>query len=97
MDDFSVAQVDAMMDEADPRADEVPASRRLLRHCEPAVPPVWQGSSNVCCMRVRPPAEVLPEHFRWARSGEYITQVSAIGPLDLCYVDPAHDPRTQAS
>jgi quercetin dioxygenase-like cupin family protein len=43
---------------------------------------------------------VLPggqPHFHWAKSGEYITQVSAIGPLDLCYVDPAHDPRTQGS
>jgi len=39
---------------------------------------------------------VLPggqPHFHWAKSGEYITQVSAIGPLDLCYVDPDHDPR----
>ena len=32
-------------------------------------------------------------HFHWAKSGEYITQVSAIGPLGLAYVDPAHDPR----
>jgi hypothetical protein len=43
---------------------------------------------------------VLPggqPHFHWAKSGEYITQVSAIGPLGLCYVDPAHDPRTQAT
>ncbi|HUA25830.1 MAG TPA: cupin domain-containing protein [Steroidobacteraceae bacterium] len=43
---------------------------------------------------------VLPggqPHFHWARSGEYITQVSAIGPLDVCYVDPSHDPRSQAS
>jgi quercetin dioxygenase-like cupin family protein len=42
---------------------------------------------------------VLPggqPHFHWAKSGEYITQVSAIGPLDLSYVDPAHDPRGQA-
>jgi len=39
---------------------------------------------------------VLPggqPHFHWARSGEYITQVSAIGPLGLEYVDPADDPR----
>jgi quercetin dioxygenase-like cupin family protein len=40
---------------------------------------------------------VLPggqSHFHWAKSGEYITQVSAIGPLGLEYVDPAADPRT---
>lgn len=39
---------------------------------------------------------VLPggqSHFHWAKSGEYVTQVSAIGPLGLDYVDPSHDPR----
>ena len=43
---------------------------------------------------------VLPSgqpHFHWAKSGEYITQVSAIGPLGLAYLDPANDPRTQAT
>jgi quercetin dioxygenase-like cupin family protein len=41
---------------------------------------------------------VLPggqPHFHWAKSGEYITQVTAIGPLGLEYVDSANDPRTQ--
>ena len=33
-------------------------------------------------------------HFHWARSGEYVTQVSAIGPLGLEYLDPKDDPRT---
>jgi quercetin dioxygenase-like cupin family protein len=40
---------------------------------------------------------VLPgnqPHFHWARSGDYVTQVKAIGPLGLIYVDPANDPRT---
>jgi hypothetical protein len=32
-------------------------------------------------------------HFHWARSGDYVTQVSAIGPLGLEYVDPSHDGR----
>jgi quercetin dioxygenase-like cupin family protein len=39
---------------------------------------------------------VLPgntSHFHWARSGEYVTQVTAIGPLGLEYVDPGDDPR----
>ena len=39
---------------------------------------------------------VLPggtPHFHWARSGEYVTQVTAIGPLGLEYVDPSDDPR----
>jgi hypothetical protein len=34
-------------------------------------------------------------HFHWARSGEYITQVTAIGPLGLAYIDSANDPRNQ--
>jgi quercetin dioxygenase-like cupin family protein len=41
---------------------------------------------------------VLPgnqSHFHWARSGDYITQVSALGPLGLEYVDPVDDPRHQ--
>jgi len=32
-------------------------------------------------------------HFHWAKSGEYVTQVTAIGPLGLDYLDPADDPR----
>jgi quercetin dioxygenase-like cupin family protein len=39
---------------------------------------------------------VLPgdtPHFHWAKSGEYVTQVTAIGPLGLDYIDPIDDPR----
>jgi hypothetical protein len=41
---------------------------------------------------------VLPgntPHFHWAKSGEYVTQITAIGPLGLEYLDPADDPRKQ--
>jgi quercetin dioxygenase-like cupin family protein len=41
---------------------------------------------------------VLPgntPHFHWAKSGEYVTQVTAIGPLGLEYLDPADDPRSR--
>ena len=41
---------------------------------------------------------VLPgdtPHFHWAKSGEYVTQVTAIGPLGLDYLDPKDDPRTR--
>jgi quercetin dioxygenase-like cupin family protein len=41
---------------------------------------------------------VLPggtPHFHWARSGEYVTQISALGPLGLDYVDPKDDPRNR--
>jgi quercetin dioxygenase-like cupin family protein len=42
---------------------------------------------------------VLPggqPHFHWAKSGEYVTQVTALGPLGLAYVDPNNDPRQHA-
>jgi quercetin dioxygenase-like cupin family protein len=38
---------------------------------------------------------VLPRdtsHFHWAKSGEYVTQVTANGPLGIAYVNPADDP-----
>ena len=43
---------------------------------------------------------VLPgntSHFHWAKSGEYVTQVTAIGPLGLDYVNPKDDPRNANS
>jgi len=43
---------------------------------------------------------VLPgdtPHFHWAKSGEYITQVTAIGPLGLDYLDPNDDPRADTA
>jgi quercetin dioxygenase-like cupin family protein len=39
---------------------------------------------------------VLPgntSHFHWAKSGDYITQVTAIGPLGLEYINAKDDPR----
>lgn len=36
-------------------------------------------------------------HFHWAKSGEYITQVTAIGPLGLEYMDSRDDPRNKRS
>jgi quercetin dioxygenase-like cupin family protein len=39
---------------------------------------------------------VLPgdtSHFHWARSGEYITQVTATGPLGMEYLNANDDPR----
>ena len=49
-------------------------------------------------MKAYPPGSVivLPGetwHFHWAKSGEYVTQVSAIGPLGLEYHDVEDDPR----
>jgi len=39
---------------------------------------------------------VLPgntSHFHWAKSSEYVTQVTAIGPLGLEYISATDDPR----
>jgi quercetin dioxygenase-like cupin family protein len=39
---------------------------------------------------------VLPgdtPHFHWAKSGEYVTQVTALGPITLTYLHPEDDPR----
>lgn len=39
---------------------------------------------------------VLPghtSHFHWAKDGEYVTQVTALGPLGVDYVNPKDDPR----
>jgi len=51
-------------------------------------------------LKAYPPGSVvvLPSdtpHFHWAKSGEYISQVTAIGPLGLEYLDPRDDPRKQ--
>jgi quercetin dioxygenase-like cupin family protein len=51
-------------------------------------------------VKAYPPGSVIvlpgnTSHFHWAKSGEYVTQVSAIGPLGLDYLNPADDPREQ--
>jgi hypothetical protein len=49
-------------------------------------------------LKAYPPGAVvvLPggtPHFHWAKSGEYVTQVTAMGPLGMEYLDPVDDPR----
>jgi hypothetical protein len=49
-------------------------------------------------LQAYPPGTVIilpgnTPHFHWAQSGEYISQVNAIGPLGLHYVNPEDDPR----
>jgi quercetin dioxygenase-like cupin family protein len=53
-------------------------------------------------LQAYPPGSVvvLPgdtPHFHWAKSSEYVTQVSAIGPLGLEYLDSKDDPRSNKS
>jgi quercetin dioxygenase-like cupin family protein len=52
-------------------------------------------------LQAYPPGSVIilpgnTSHFHWAKSGEYITQVTAIGPLGLEYIDAKDDPRNEA-
>ncbi|MGA8077489.1 MAG: DoxX family membrane protein [Xanthobacteraceae bacterium] len=35
-------------------------------------------------------------HFHWAKSGEYVTQITAIGPLGMEYKEAHDDPRSAA-
>jgi quercetin dioxygenase-like cupin family protein len=52
-------------------------------------------------LQAYPPGSVIvlpgnTSHFHWAKSSEYITQVTAIGPLGLEYVHENDDPRSNA-
>jgi quercetin dioxygenase-like cupin family protein len=49
-------------------------------------------------LQAYPPGSVIvlpggTAHFHWAKSSEYVSQVTAIGPLGLGYVNPDDDPR----
>ena len=51
-------------------------------------------------LQAYPPGSVvvLPgntHHFHWAKSGEYVSQVTAIGPLGLEFIDPKDDLRNK--
>ena len=51
-------------------------------------------------LKAYPPGSVvvLPSdtpHFHWAKSGEYISQVTAIGPLGLEFINPKDDLRNK--
>jgi quercetin dioxygenase-like cupin family protein len=89
---------------------KVPQGVKLMphRHPEDRVYTVMSGVFYVGLgeqfdpeeLRAYPPGSVvvLPGgtyHFHWARSGEYITQVTGSGPLGLEYRDAHDDPRLQ--
>jgi hypothetical protein len=39
----------------------------------------------------------LMSHYHWAKSGDYVAQVTAIGPLGFEYVNSKDDPRNENS
>jgi quercetin dioxygenase-like cupin family protein len=51
-------------------------------------------------LQAYPPGSVIvlpggTPHFHWAKSGEYVSQITAIGPLGMEYVNPSDDPRNE--
>jgi quercetin dioxygenase-like cupin family protein len=87
---------------------KLPAGVKLMPHTHPEdrVYTVISGVFSIglgehfdsAKLEAYPPGSVIvlpggTPHFHWARSGDYITQVTAIGPLGLEYVDPGDDPR----
>jgi quercetin dioxygenase-like cupin family protein len=51
-------------------------------------------------LQAYPPGSVIvlpgnTAHFHWAKASEYVTQVNAIGPLGLEYIDSDDDPRCE--
>jgi quercetin dioxygenase-like cupin family protein len=90
---------------------KVPSGVRLMphRHPEDRIYTVMSGVFYVGLgekfdgdlMKAYPPGSiiVLPGntwHFHWAKSGEYVTQITAIGPLGLEYLDASDDPRNNS-
>jgi quercetin dioxygenase-like cupin family protein len=91
---------------------KMPAGERLMPHSHPEdrIYTVMSGVFYIglgeqfdpARLNAYPPGSVvvLPgntPHFHWAKSGEYVTQVTALGPLGLEYLDPANDPRERRS
>jgi quercetin dioxygenase-like cupin family protein len=87
---------------------KVPAGVKLMphRHPEDRIYTVISGVFYIGYgetfdpekLRAYPPGSVIvlpgnTPHFHWAKSGEYVSQVSGVGPLGLVYVNPADDPR----
>jgi quercetin dioxygenase-like cupin family protein len=87
---------------------KVPGGTKLMphRHPEDRIYTVMSGVFYIGLgeafdgdkVKAYPPGSVivLPGetwHFHWAKSGEYVTQISAIGPLGLEYRDYGDDPR----
>ena len=87
---------------------KVPSGVKLMphRHPEDRIYTVMSGVFYIGLgdkfdgdrVKAYPPGSVIvlpgdTPHFHWAKSGEYVTQVSAVGPLGLEYLDLADDPR----
>ena len=89
---------------------KVPAGVKLMPHIHPEdrVYTVISGVFYIGFGKTFDPAKlkaygpgsviVLPgntPHFHWAMSGEYVTQVTGMGPLGIRYINPTDDPRNK--
>ena len=91
---------------------KVPHGEKLMphRHSEDRVYTVISGVFHIGLgdefdtskLQAYPPGAVIilpgnTSHFHWAKSSEYITQVTAIGPLAMEYLSAEDDPRNNRS
>jgi quercetin dioxygenase-like cupin family protein len=91
---------------------KVPAGVKLMphRHPEDRIYTIISGVFYIGLgdqfdadkLKAYPPGSVIvlpgdTPHFHWAKSGEYVSQVSGIGPLGLEYLDSRDDPRSKSS
>ena len=89
---------------------KVPAGVKLMPHTHPEdrVYTVISGVFYIGLgdrfdaekLQAYPPGSVIvlpgdTPHFHWARSGEYVSQVTAIGPLGLEFIDSKDDLRNK--
>jgi quercetin dioxygenase-like cupin family protein len=89
---------------------KVPAGVKLMPHTHPedriytvisGVFYIGLGTKfDASKLKAYPPGSVvvLPgntPHFHWAKSGDYVTQITAIGPLGMSYINPSDDPRNK--
>jgi len=72
--------------------------------CSPHWSPSRKATANEQAPRNRslsPSAVIIlpgsTPHFHWAKSGEYVTQVTVMGPLGLEYLGAKDDPRNNDS
>jgi quercetin dioxygenase-like cupin family protein len=89
---------------------KVPAGVKLMPHTHPedriytvisGVFYIGLGTKfDASKLKAYPPGSVIvlpanTPHFHWAKSGEYVTQVTGTGPLGISYISPSDDPRNK--
>ena len=89
---------------------KVPAGVKLMPHTHPedriytvisGVFYIGLGAKfDASKLKAYPPGSVIvlpgnTPHFHWAKSGEYVTQITAYGPLGIRYINPSDDPRNK--